>query len=265
MERSFNFLRHPLGVAMLAVVTALPAIAADEEVRDLFWYMMTEILEKEGVIQKIDQPRTEYYDPAGAGSSDVIQSGSLLAGASFNVTSDGWEESWNAYRKNGAYYLSGPPASAYHVWRDYPTTRNVIVVDVTAVSDHNPGYGFGVNIRRSNSEEKYYSFRITSTGNYVIYRFDGEQYAEVYYQKLAEGQKHPAIRTGIGATNRIELRTWDSMFDFYVNGSPIVRIYDTIYPAGGIGFRVSARQLIAFDNFALYDAFLQTNTNGFTF
>ncbi len=114
---------------------------------------------------------------------------------------------------------------------------------------------YGILFRRQEGGA-FYRFAITGSGLFGIERRDSAGSWEIYNDS-GRWQRHAAINTGLGQTNRLRISALGSIVIFSVNDSVIYRNdnFDTTFQTGTIALSAGSFAqpgvLAAFDNFSL--------------
>jgi len=187
----------------------------------------------------------------------LIDRGKIITYSSFDLNAEGWSKGQNVYHRNRAFHLKSPAHTGRGTWRkDLDTGRVVIAVDATALEDREQEYGFGINLRHQKNPSARLGFYISTRGFFAVFRFDEHG----KYTDLVPWKQDAAIHQGLKKTNRLEVRAWDDLFEFYINGRKVAGIRDNTYLSGPLGLFANREQHIVFDNFIFYESRLIQTT-----
>lgn len=186
-----------------------------------------------------------------AQNPDLIDRGKIITYSSFDLNTGGWATGQNVYHRDRAFHLKSPSHSGRGIWRrDLDTRRATIAIDATALEDSEQEYGFGIDLRHQKNPSARLGFYISTRGFFAVFRFDERG----NHTTLVSWKQDAAIHQGIGKKNRLEVRAWDDVFEFYINGRKVAGIRDNNYPSGSVGLFANRKQHIVFDNFIFYES-----------
>jgi hypothetical protein len=100
---------------------------------------------------------------------------------------------------------------------------------------------YGVAFRRP-SPNNFYLFYVTGTGNWFVLK-NGTV--------LRQSAHSAAIKTGVGATNVLQVRMQGSHFEFYANGTRLGALDDGTYASGSVGLAGDQNLEVVFTNFTV--------------
>lgn len=140
-------------------------------------------------------------------------------------TNDGWANDSHCFFGSDGYhvkdgYICYAPTSAFADGSVAVTTKQVFG------SIH---YYYGIVLRRI-SKGNYYAFSVDSNGYWAFIRVVNDKTSIVGNQHTSA-----AIKTGIGASNTLEVRASGTHFQFFINSTPVGEADDSTYSSGKVG------------------------------
>ncbi len=183
--------------------------------------------------------------------------GELLYQEDFRDPDSGWDE-WDDYLTSGKYvdgeYRLAVVPEKYIVWSHPAPDRKfkdfAVEVDARQIQGSLDGY-FGLIVRHDVDKERYYWFQISGSGHYWVDKmWEGERIA------LKEGEAPDAVKTGLDATNQIQVICYRDRFRFSVNGTLVTELTDDSLRTGVVGLAVGTGieppVVVLFDNLRMY-------------
>ena len=164
-------------------------------------------------------------------SANVIYQNSLTSSPSGWTTDSHCSFSTDGYHIQGGYICYAPTSQQSDVGVD---------VQVSQLSGDNTS-GFGIVFRRE-SQGNYYSFRVDSGGEWAAFVCQNGNCNSL------GGTSDNSIKTGLNATNELEVIAIGSHFDFYVNGTKVGSADDTTFASGEIGLSGADGDEVVFSN-----------------
>jgi hypothetical protein len=100
---------------------------------------------------------------------------------------------------------------------------------------------YGIAFRRP-SPNNFYLFYVTGTGKWLVMKNDAV---------LRQSARSGAIKTGVGATNILQVRMKGNHFEFYANGTRLGALDDGTYATGKVGLAGDQNLEVAFTDFTV--------------
>jgi hypothetical protein len=141
-----------------------------------------------------------------------------------------------AFRSDGYHITSA--ANCYYSGAAYQD----VTASVTAkwVSG-DPTGAYGIAFRRP-SPNKYYVFLVTGDGSWLVARDN---------VAVVQAQHSTAIKTGVGAVNKLAVRMKGNHFTFFANGTQLGELTDSTYGSGNVGLAGDSSIEVAFRDFTV--------------
>ncbi|MEX1020555.1 MAG: hypothetical protein WDZ49_12905 [Litorilinea sp.] len=133
---------------------------------------------------------------------------------------------------------------------DQDLTDYYFEVDATQLADIEDA-SYGIVFRLQDTDE-FYQLSVSIYGNYSIWKTVGDEWIE-----LVEWTDHPAVNTGLEATNRVGVLVEGSNLTAVVNGEVLATVSDPDFTSGPLGvaletFEETGNEVL-FDNAELWD------------
>jgi hypothetical protein len=149
----------------------------------------------------------------------------------------GWPNDAECHFKDDGYHINSA-SNCYYSGADY---RDVTISVTTRLLKGDPTGTYGIAFRRP-SQNNFYQFLITGNGNWLVVKND------ITLQKATPST---AIKTGIGALNKLSVHLQGSHFTFVANGVQLGSLTDDTYPSGKVGLAGDAYIEIVFTDFTV--------------
>jgi len=149
----------------------------------------------------------------------------------------GWPNDAECHFKDDGYHINSA-SNCYYSGADY---RDVTISVTTRLLKGDPTGTYGIAFRRP-SQNNFYQFLITGNGNWLVVKND------ITLQKATPST---AIKTGIGALNKLSVHLQGSHFTFFANGAELGSLSDDTYPSGKVGLAGDAYIEIVFTDFTV--------------
>lgn len=169
--------------------------------------------------------------------------GQLLYQTTFQVPDTRWPATSGCAFQGGGYQITNNSTCV----ATYSNVPNDVSIAATVAQTAGPTtLPHGIALRRT-SPNDYYVFGITSGGSWVFVK-----YAANKTPQAIQGYKaSSAIKTGLNATNAIEVRARGSDFYLYVNGTNVGHVTDNAYTSGLPGLTGDGGATVVYTNFKL--------------
>lgn len=152
-----------------------------------------------------------------------------------------------AYADGGFAVTGGPTGCEWEA--EYLTEgaiRARFEVSMRILKGDEGGFIFG-KTRRTDS--LHYHFKLTTTGLFTLERSQNQNSSALITWSMS-----PAIRSGLGATNRLAVEVLGQELRLFINGQPVGRVTSPHVVQGGYGFHVvSANGRVVFNNLKITD------------
>lgn len=160
----------------------------------------------------------------------------LYSSSMTSATSD-WPTDQECSFQHDGYHITSATNCYYSaaVYQDATVTVTAKLVsgDVTGA--------YGIAFRRP-GPNRYYVFLVTGDGNWLVARDN---------VAVVRSQHNSAIKTGVGATNKLAVRMQGGHFTFFVNGTQLGDLTDNTYASGNVGLAGDSNIDVAFRNFSV--------------
>ncbi len=159
------------------------------------------------------------------------------SGMTLSPKPDGWPNDVECRFEGDGYHIN----SASNCYYSGPDYRDVTITVTTKLLKGDPTGGYGIAFRRP-SPNNFYVFLITGNGEWLVLK---------NAVPLQRATASTAIKTGIGALNKLSVHLQGSQFTFFANGVQLGNLSDDTYPSGKVGLAGDASIEIVFTDFAV--------------
>ncbi|HEX6818174.1 MAG TPA: hypothetical protein VF120_07355 [Ktedonobacterales bacterium] len=169
--------------------------------------------------------------------------GQLVYQTTFQPPDTRWPNSNGCAFAGGGYQITNNSTCI----ATYSNVPNDLSIDATVVQATGPTtVPHGIALRRIDPDD-YYVFGITSAGSWIFVKYAANKAP----QAIKGYQTNSAIKTGLGATNTLEVRAQGGNFYFFVNGTSVGQASDNSYASGLPGLTGNSGSTIEYANFKL--------------
>lgn len=129
----------------------------------------------------------------------------------------------------------------------YSNVPNDLSISTSVVQTSGPAtLPHGIALRRTDPND-YYVFGITSSGSWVFIKYANNKTPLA----LSPFKSSTAIKTGLNASNTLEVRASGSNFYFFINGASVGQTSDNSYGSGLPGLTGDSGATVVYTNFTI--------------